>query len=189
MPLTPVGLAGVLVPNLAACGQIGVAVPQFALGVGTGVSTFAAASIVTSADTGLLGSGATAIPLLVPQPLLLSSILTGFTATGTLGVMAPLLATGLANGLNVGFLQGLITMVHPSVGFGAGVAKVIPKDAVPSMIAGFAAVGMTGTSSVKMATAIGIALTIVFTALTLPVPIMGAPGTLPGAGVGIGKIV
>ncbi len=189
MPLTPVGIAGVLTPALLASAQIGIAVPQFALGVGTGVTIFAQQSSVTSIDTGTLGAGVTVAPLLVPQPLLLVNILAGFAATGTVGVMSPLMAVGLANGLSIGFLQGLITMVHPGVGLGAGVAKVIAAGAVPAMIAGFTAAGMTGVGAVKMATAIGIALTITFATYVLPVPIVGPPSIVPGAGVGIGKIV
>lgn len=189
MPLTPVGLAGVLVPALAAAAQTGIAVPQFATGVATGVTLFAAQSTVTSVDTGTAGVGATTLPLLVPQPLLLSSMLAGFAATGQVGVMAPLLATGLANGLALGFLQGLVVMTHPGVGVGAGVAKVIAVGAIPAMIAGFAAATMVGPGSVKMATAIGIALTLTFATYTLPIPIVGSPSIVPSTGVGIGKIV
>lgn len=189
MPLTPPGLAGVLIPALVASAQLGIAVPQFCLGVGTGVTLFAQASTVTSIDTGTLGVGVSVLPLLVPQPLLLTSMLSGFAATGTIGVMAPLLAVGLANGLSLGFLQGLVTMTHPGVGLGAGVAKVIAVGAVPSMIAGFAAAGMVGPAAVKMATAIGIALTLTFAVYILPVPILGPPNIVPGAGVGIGKII
>ncbi len=189
MPLTPVGLAGVLVPALFAAGNIGIAVPQLALGVGTGISLFAQQSSVVSVDVGTLGVGAGAQPLLVPQPLLLGSLLAGFAATGTGGVMAPLLALGLANGLNLGFLQGLLVTVHPGVGLGTGVAKIIPAAAVPSMIAGFAAVGMVGPGAIKTATGIGIALTITFATYVTPIVIAGPPSIAPGAGPGFGKIV
>ena len=189
MPLTPPGVAGVMIPALVAAAQIGIAVPQYALGIATGVTIFAQQSTVTSVDTGTLGAGVTALPLLVPQPLLLASILAGYAATGTVGVMAPLNALGVANGLALGFLQGLIVMTHPGVGVGAGVAKVIAVGAVPAMIAGFAAAGMVGIGATKMATAIGIGLTICFATFVMPVPILGPPSIVPGAGVGIGKIV
>lgn len=189
MPLTPVGVAGVLTPALIASGNIGIAVPQLALGVGTGVGIMAQGSSVVSVDTGTLGVGVSTVPLLVPQPLLLTSFLTGLAASGTIGVMMPALALGLANGLAVGFLQGLVVMAHPGVGLGAGVAKFIVTTAVPSMIAGFAAVGMVGPGAVKTATGIGIGLTIAFAVLTLPVPIVGPPSIVAGAGAGIGKIV
>ncbi len=189
MPLTPVGLAGVLVPALISAAQVGIAVPQYALGVATGVTIFAQQSSVTSTDTGTLGAGTTTVPLVVPQPLLLASILTGFAATGTVGVMAPIHAVGLATGLSVGFLQGLVVMTHPGVGVGAGVAKVLGVGAVPAMLAGFSAAGMVGVGAVKMATAIGIALTLTFATFVMPIPIVGPPSIVPGSGVGIGKIV
>lgn len=190
MPLSPVGLTAVLVPALISAGQLGIAVPQFALGVSTGVVTTTSASLVVSLNAGTAGPGVSAIPLIVPQPLLLAQLLVGFAATGQVGPMAPLLALGLANGLSLGFLQGLVTMVQP-VGVGAGVAKVIAAAAIPSMIGGFASAGMAGPGSVKMATAIGIALTNLFNTYAFPVPIAGPPSIVPLAGVPsiIGKIV
>ena len=189
MPLTPVGLAGVLVPALLSAGNIGIAVPQLALGVGTGVGLFAQQSSVVTVDVGTLGVGAGAQPIIMPQPLLLAGFIAGFAATGTSGVMAPLLALGLANGLNVGFLQGLLVTVHPTVGLGSGVAKVIPAAAIPSMIAGFAAVGMVGPGAIKTATGIGIGLTIAFASFVMPIVIAGPPSIAPGGGAGFGKIV
>ena len=189
MPLTPVGLAAALVPALIASGNVGIAVPQLALGVGTGVTLFAQASVVSSVDVGTLGVGAGSQPLIVPQPLLLASILSGFAATGTAGIMAPLLALGLANGLSVGFLQGLLVTVHPGVGLGTGVAKIVPSAAVPSMVAGFTAVGMTGPGAVKTATGIGIGLTLTFATFAMSIAIIGPPSISPGAGVGVGKVV
>lgn len=190
MPLTPVGAAAILTPALVSCGQLGIAVPQLALGVGTGMSVFAKASVIVSINGGTLGPGVTTLPFLVPQPLLLASLLGSFAGSGILGVMAPLLATGLANGMSVAFLQGLVTMVQ-IVGVGAGVAKVIPAGAVPAFIGGFAAAGLTGKSAVQLATAIGIAMNITFAAYVFPVPIVGAPSIVPVAGVPsvIGTIV
>ena len=189
MPLTPPGVAAALIPSLLASGNIGIAVPLFALGTATGVCLFAQSSAVVSVDAGTLGVGATALPLLVPQPLLLGNLLLGFAAVGNVGIMTPLLATGLSVGLNIGFLQGLITMVHPTVGLGTGVAKFVPSGAVPAMIAGFAAAGMVGPGAIKTATGIGIGLTTLFAAYALPVPIVGPPNIAPGAGAGFGKIV
>jgi hypothetical protein len=125
----------------------------------------------------------------MPQPVLLAGMLAGYAATGTIGVMAVPNATGVATGLALAFLQALVIIQHPSVGVGAGVAKFIATTGVPTMIAGFAAAGMVGVGSVKMATAIGIGLTIAFNSFVLPVPIVGSPSPAPGAGVGAGKIV
>jgi hypothetical protein len=190
MPLTPVGLAGVLLPALAASGMIGTATPQFATGVATGTTLFLQAATVTSIDTGTLGVGAGSVPLLVPQPLLLANVLTGMAAAVIVGPMAPPMALGLANGLSTGLLQGLLVTTHPSVGSGAGVARVVGSgSAVAPMIAGFAAAGMVGPGAVKKATAIGIALDITFAAFVIATPIAGASAPSPGTGIGFGKIV
>jgi hypothetical protein len=103
--------------------------------------------------------------------------------------MAPLLALGLANGLALAFLQALLVTVHPGVGLGSGVAKIVAVGAVPSMIAGFAAAGMVGPGAIKTATGIGIGLTLTFATFAMPIVIAGPPSISPGAGVGTGKIV
>lgn len=190
MPLTPVGLAGILVPSLVASAMIGTAVPQFALGVATGTTLYLQAATVETVDVGTAGAGVGSLPLLVPQPLLLTSILSGMSAAGTLGQMAPLLAVGLANGLSTGLLQALIVTTHPSVGVGTGVVRIVGAgSAVPQMIAGFASAGMTGTGATKEATAIGIGLDLTFGVFTIVTPIAGAAAPSPSSGVGFGKIV
>lgn len=190
MPLTPVGLAGVLVPSLVASAMIGTAVPQFALGVANGTTLYLQSATVETADVGTLGAGVGSIPLLVPQPLLLTSLLSGMGSAGVLGPMAALLAVGLANGLSVGLLQGLIVTTHPTVGTGTGVVRIVASgSAVPQMITGFASAGMTGSGATKEATAIGIGLDLTFSVFTTATPIAGASAPSPGAGVGFGKIV
>jgi hypothetical protein len=190
MPLTPVGLTAALVPSLLASGIIGTAMPQLALGVANGVTLAIQAAVVESVDVGTLGVGETVLPFLVPPPLILSSMFAGFAAQQLVGTAAPSMIAGLSTGLGIGFPQGLITITHAGVGTGAGVARVIISgSAVPFMLTGFASAGMSGQGAIKQASAIGIALDIIFGAYTIPVPIVGAPSILPGAGAGIGKIV
>lgn len=189
MPLTPPGLSGALIPSLAASLMLGPAMPQLAQGVANGTVFWASqAATVTSVDTGTLGVGASFVPLIVPPPLLLANLLIAFTANGMLGPMAPLEATGLSIGLSLGLAQALLVGIHPTVGLGAGVAK-ITGTAIPSMIAGFVSAGMKGPSAVQQATAIGMALDLTFAAFVLPIPIVGPPSIVPSAGVGTGKIV
>lgn len=182
MPLAPVTLQATLIPTLVAAGQLGIAVPKLALGVGIGMTTFAKASTVLSLDQGTAGPGVTLMPFVVPQPLLLAAFLGYLPANGIAGVMYPLLAVGLSVGMSLGFAQGLVTMVH-TVGVGTGVAKVIPSGAVPAFVSGFAQAGLTGKSAVQLATAIGQALTTVFTPFVFPVPIAGPPSIVPLVGV------
>jgi hypothetical protein len=189
MPLTPVGLSAVLIPNLVGAGMLGTGLPQYALGVSNGVVLYNLQLKVITVDAGTLGAGVGLLPLLVPQPLLLSGLFAGFAAQALIGPMAPPLAIGLANGLSLGLVQGLVTTVHPTVGVGACVARFVGPSAVPSMIAGFASAGMVGPGATKKASAIGIALDIVFQAFTLPIPIVGPPSILPGGGAGFGTVV
>jgi len=189
MPLTPPGLTGVLIPSLAASLMLGTAMPQLAQGVAFGTTFWATqGAVVTSVDVGTLGVGAGAVPLIVPQPLILANLLVAFAANGMLGPMAPLEATGLSVGLSLGLAEALITTIHPTVGAGAGVVK-ISGTAIPSMIAGFAAAGMKGPSATQQATAIGMAFDLTFAVFVLPTPILGPPSIVPSAGVGTGKIV
>lgn len=189
MPITPPGLVGAILPNLAAVAMIGTSVPQLALGVATGVTLFNTAMKVVSVDVGTLGVGAGLGPVVVPPPALLGAMLTSFLATGIHGVMAVPLATGLSTGIALGFAQGLIVTVNTGVGLGSGVAKFIPGPGPPAMIAGFAAAGLIGISAVQLATAIGLALTITFAALVGPIVITGPPSIVAGSGAGIGQIV
>jgi hypothetical protein len=190
MPLTPVGLTAVLLPTLISSGMVGPSIPQYALGVSNGVTAFLQSATVQTTDVGTLGSGVGLIPLIVPQPLLLTNILQGMQAAGTFGPMAPMMALGLANGLAAGLLQGLITTTHPGIGVGAGVARIVGAgSAIPQMIQGFSSAGMNGPGSSKQATALGIALDSTFATFLIPTPIAGPPSPSGGSGVGFGKIV
>jgi hypothetical protein len=189
MPLTPPGLTGAVLAGLTASGFIGTAASQLALGVATGIVTWAtSAAIVTSVDTGTLGVGAGTIPLVVPPPLLLGNLLVGFTAMAQIGVMAPVECAGLSIGISTGLAQGLVVTVHPGVGLGAAVVKIAGVS-VASMITGFAAAGLHGTSAIQHATAIAMGLDLTIAELVLPSPIVGPPSIVPFAGVGTGKIV
>ena len=115
--------------------------------------------------------------------------MTGLAGAGCLGVSLPLLALGLSTGLSLTFAQGIVTAPCPTVGVGTAVIKFIPPPAVPLMIQGFATAAMVLPGSIQVATGIGIALTVVFTALVLPGVVAGASSPLPGAGPGVVKIL
>jgi len=189
MPLTPDGLTATLTAGLASAGNIGAKVPQLAAGVAAGVMTWNATFKVITVDAGTAGVGTGILPCAIPQPLLLLSLLSGLAATGNVGVRLPLLALGLANGLATGFLQGLITTQHPSVGVGTAVAKFVGASAVAGMISGFASVGMVGPGPTKIATGIGIGIHTAFAAFTIPVPIVGSASPIGASGSGFGVIL
>jgi hypothetical protein len=191
MPLVSPVLATAFVgPNLLATGQIGQGMPKFALGVSLGVVDYLSSARVITTDVGTLGVGTSIIPMIVPQPLLLGGILSGMGSMGILGPMAPLVALGLANGITIGLAAlALLQTNHPSVGTGAGVARIVGGTAVPAMIGGFDSVNMSLDGSKKMATAIGIGLDITFAAFFQPIPIVGPSAPVNGAGVGFGSVI
>jgi hypothetical protein len=189
MPLTPAGVAAIITPNLLSVGMLGVATPKFALGVANGICFWSPTIAVTTIDAGTAGVGVGMLPVIMPQPVLLGNLFSSFGAFGLLGVMAPLKIVGLANGISIAYLQGLIQTLHTSVGTGVGVAKFMPPPAIPQMMAGFASAGIVGQGVVQIASAIGMALMQTFTMLALPIPIVGPPSPAPSAGTGTGSIL
>lgn len=189
--LNPSTLAtGFIAPNLLSVGNIGTGMPKFALGIAVGVCQYltSLAKVVT-VDVGTLGTGIGIMPLIVPNPLLQSSLFSGFSSMQIRGVGAPLLLTGLTNGLVTGWTAlALLQTNHPTIGVGTGVAKIVGPSAIPSMIAGFASVSMTGDGPTKMATAIGIGLDITFASFVEPIPIVGTATPTGGAGAGFGMV-
>lgn len=192
MPLNPPALAGgFLAPNLLSVTHVGTGMPKLAMAVAIGVCQFLTlqAKVIT-VDTGVLGVGTSIMPLIVPPPLLQGGLYTGFSSMGILGIIAPLTITGLTNGLVAGLTAlALLQTNHPGIGVGTGIAKLLGPSAVPAMLQGFAAMAMTGEGSIKTATAIGIALDITVASFIEPVPIVGSPSPIGGAGAGFGMVV
>lgn len=189
MPITVPGLTAAVIGGLVSGAQLGMAVPQLAAGVAAGVQIWVSQITVITIDAGSLGSGTGVIPFAIPPPLMIGAMLAMFPAAGILGIMSPLKATGLANGLVLGLAQGLITTVHPTVGVGTGVVKLIAPPALPALLQGFAGAGLKGPSLIQEATAISNALMMVVNSFTLPTPIVGSASPAPGGGVGTGKIL
>lgn len=189
MPLTAPTLTTVFTSSLISSGMLGTAVPKFASGVALGISLWVQKLSVTTFDVGLVGVGTGLLPFLFPQPIFLSSLLGTFVTNGLTGPMAPLKATGLANGISLGLAQGIVTTNHPTVGSGAAVARVSGPLAFSSLMQGFSSVGITGSGASREANAISIALRITLQSLVLSVPIIGAGGLSPSSGIGSGKII
>lgn len=191
MPLNPITLAtGFIAPSLISTLNIGSAMPKLALGIANGVCNFFIGAVAVSIDTGTLGVGTSAQPLIIPPPTILAALLVGYSAQSILGPMSPLNALGVANGISTG-LASLATasVQHPGVGAGAAIMRIVGSSAVPALLKGFADAGLTGNGSVKMATAIGIGLDTIFQSFVMPLVIAGPPSIIPGAGSGFGVII
>lgn len=191
MPLTPPGIASTMTAAFAGVAFTGVGIPQLSLAIGTGVTLWTSSTLlVATVDVGTLGVGAGSFPCLIPQPLLMSGMMTGLASNGLAGTASPQLAAALANGLALAFSsQGLIVTAHPTVGIGTATVTFPGPSAIPAMLAGFASAGLTGISVPQMASAVGMGLDIAFASFVLPIPIIGSPSPFPSGGVGTGKIV
>jgi len=189
MPLVAPVLSATITAGIFSGGLIGPAVPKLGSGIGQGIALWVQKLKVNTVDAGAAGAGKGLGPLIIPQPLIMSSLLMAYTINGQLGVMAPLEASGIANGLFVGFAQGLISTTHPSVGAGAAVARITGPPAFSSIMQGFSSAGITGSGASKKANAISLALTMIIQTLVLPVAIVGAAGPAPSAGSGFGSII
>jgi hypothetical protein len=189
MPLVAPILSATITTGIFAGGLVGPAVPKLGSGLGQGIALWVRKLKVITVDVGAVGVGKGLAPLIVPQPLLMVNLLIAYAANDQLGVMAPLEASGIANGLFVGFAQGVISTTHPSVGAGAAVARITGPTAFSSIMQGFSSAGITGQGASKKANAISIALSIVMQTLVLPVAIVGAGGPSPSSGSGSGSII
>ncbi len=189
MPLTLPGLVGAISGGLISGSMAGMAVPQIASGLANGILSWIPTVQVVTADAGVLGAGSGLLPFLLPPPAVVAAMLAGVASAGLSGVMAAPAATGLGMGIAQGLAQGLITTVHPSVGVGTGIAKLVFPPAIPFLLAGLASANLTGISAPLVATAVGTALSAVFAAFIMPIPIVGAGSPSPSSGVGTGKIL
>jgi hypothetical protein len=190
MPVALPAIVGTLIPNLVSTGCLGTDVPKLCSGIGGGLVRWVPIVKVSTVDAGTAGAGSNVpTPVVAPQPLLLTNLLTAMASMGLLGIFVPSFVAGLSNGLSVAFLAMLVKTTHPGVGTGAGVGKYVPPPATPMMISGFASAGIVGDSAVRLATAIGMALTTTFASLVVPVAIVGSASPSPASGTGAGSIV
>lgn len=190
MPVTTPQAMATLVPNLVATAMLGVGVPKLARGLGIGLSQWTPTIALSTTDVGTAGVGKGApVPVVIPQPVLYGNLLASMVSHGLIGVLAPAFALGLANGLVLLYAQAVTNTTHIGVGVGAGVTTFKPPSAFPAIHAGFAAVGMTGEGSTKLARALSQGLERTFRALVLPQPIVGVPSPTASSGRGLGVII
>ena len=189
MPLIAPVLTTTIATALIGSGMLGPAMPKLASGLGQGLTLWVRKLRVTTVDAGVVGTGKGLFPFLIPQPILMGALLVAYAANGQLGVMAPLEAVGMANGITVGLAQGFLNTTHPSVGSGAAVARISGPPAFSSIMQGFSSAGITGQGASTKANAISSALSVVIQTLVLPVPIVGGSGPSPSSGTGQGSII
>jgi hypothetical protein len=162
----------------------------YSAGVAAGLMDWVSHIVVTTSDTGNLGSGTNVpTPVSIPSSTMFSNLMTGMASFGFFGVISPLFCKGLADGLCKTFAQSSIMTIHPSVGSGVGIATFIAPPCGPYMADKFGAVGMNGPQTIRDAFALGLALDITLQSIMTSVTIVGSPTPVPGTGKGVGKIL
>lgn len=189
MPITPASVSGLVAANLASTGNLGIAAPLIAAGVGNGVGSWNPQIVVMTVDAGSAGVGSGG-PIPVPLSGSLVGLMTAaFAAFGIKGTAGPTIATGIANGLLQAYLQGLIKTTHAGVGLGSGVATFRAPPAGPILVGGFKSAGLNGTFAEPLALAVGSALDSAFASLVVPIPIVGSASPMGASGTGLGQII
>jgi hypothetical protein len=166
MPLSPATLQPVIYGSMSVVGLLGAKTGQLAQGIANGVMGWIAIAKVNVSGAGTAGAGAVSMPMIIPVPGLVGTMLTAFSTQAMAGIGSPQMATGIGTGVAMGITsQSLLLATVVGVGSGAGVAKVV-GTAVPPMVAGFAGVGLLGVHAVRLATAIGTGMDLFFSHLS-----------------------
>jgi hypothetical protein len=192
MPLDPGSVTAIMTSSLLGASIAGIGSTQLATGVANGLSLYANSGLtVISVDTGVLGAGTgVGVGIILPTPMLVGAFTGTFPAGGIAGIMSPALIAALSLGFTQAFATAIINTVNPTVGVGAGVVTPIPKSvaSIPAFIAGFASAGMTGISSIPLATAIAQGLDLSLLSGKGIIAIAGSPSIYASAGAGTGKL-
>jgi hypothetical protein len=192
MPINPGTTTPIFLAALIANGLVGPGTSQLATGLATGLSQYVQAGvIVTSIDIGTLGAGTGIGPSIVLNPnILIPAMTASLAGHGIIGSLMPAQANAISFGISASLALGIVQTINTGVGIGAGKLQLIPNGSGGTLfVAGFKAAGMSGSMANNMGLAVGLALDAVILSALGVVIIVGPPNIVPGAGIGIGKIV
>src|SRR5271157_2787297 len=187
MPIDPGTTTPIFIASLAANAQIGSSATQLASGLAFGLFQYTQSGmIVTSIDAGTLGVGIGIGPsVILAEPILLAALTASFIGHGIVGPIMPLQANAVALGVSASLALAIINTISPLVGLGAGKLQLIPNGTGGLIFtAAFKEAGLIGSSSMNMATAIGLALDAVMPSATGVIAIVGPPSIAPGVCIG-----
>lgn len=189
MPLTQATAYPLYEGALVSAGSLGVGRPRLAAALAEGLSQYVRLGVTAiSIDTGSAGAGkGTGVGVFLPQPVLEPALLASMAGHLILGPFAPALATGIALGTVTSLAQALLSGVHPGVGAGAGVLRVIPNGSGALLYeAAFRLSGVSGLMGSALAQSVALALDTSMASAAGALAIAG-PGS-PMAGGGIGQV-
>ncbi len=192
MPITVTITVPIFTSMLLAGGVHGVSSSQLSLGIATGLQLYASSGLtVATIDTGLAGAGIGAgVGIIIPPPVLVGSMISAFASHGIAGIMSPSLATAIGTAMSQILAQANIVTTHPSVGTGAGVAKLIPNppSSQAAFLEGFLSSGIIGVMGPNLASAVAQGLDAALPSGVGAVIITGSASTAAASGVGTGLI-
>ncbi len=189
MPIVLQAVTSALTTTLLAHGVKGPQMPALARGAALGVVQWVLTLKVLTQDVGVAGVGTGQFPLLFDTATFSANLVRAYSAQSLSGSAAPSEALGLADGLGLSFLSGVISTQHPSVGSGTGICRIVSIPATAFLLNGFASSGLLGPGVFNKALAISDALQKTFASMSFPVPIVGSPSITPSAGVGLGVVL
>ena len=191
MAINPGVTTPIFLGSLVANGQIGPSISQFASGLALGLFQYTQSGLtVISIDAGVLGVGTGICPtIILPEPVLLVSLMTSLAGHGIIGPTMPLQANAIALGVSVSLALAQVQTINPLVGIGAGKLQLIPNGTGGSIFAAaFKASGMVGSMVTNLGLAVGLGLDAVIATAIGVVAIVGSPSIVPSGGVGTGVI-
>jgi len=188
MPINPGVTTPIFLGSLAATSLVGMSIPQLATGLALGLFQYSQTGlIVTSIDAGTLGAGTGLCPtIILNEQVLFTAISSSLLGHGVTGMLMPALANGAALGISASFALAIVQTINPVVGVGTGKLQLVPNGAGSVIFpAAFLAMGLTGTMSAVVASAIGLGIDSVISTAIGVIPIVGTPSMIPSSGVGV----
>ncbi len=192
MPIDPSTTLPVFTASLISNGLVGVSNQQLAAGLSMGLFQYAHAGvIVTSIDAGTVGNGTGIGPsIILPEPLILSSLTASFAGHGIIGPFMPMQANAIASGISTSLALSIVQTLNPLVGMGTGKLQLIPTGAGSAIFpAALIQSGIAGPMATNMGAAVGLGLDAVIAAAIGIIAIVGSPNIVPSTGLGTGIII
>lgn len=193
MPLDRISVSGIMRVSLFGVGLVGSGSNQLVAGLTDALCTYGTTAMsVKTIDSGTLGVGkGMGIGVILPQPILMVSLLASLPSEGIAGLSMPQVALGTSIGYSIALSTAIVSTFHPSVGTGSGKVQIFQNTvaAIGIFTKSFISAGMSGSMVVPLATAIAKGLDAVLPSAIGVVAITGSPSVAPSGGVGFGNLI
>ncbi len=194
MALLPPVVAGILQTSFVGQSIAGVSSVQLSTAISFGFCQYVLSTpIVGTQDVGSAGAGVgTGVSLTIPPSTFSRAFQETFTANGIKGTHRMTLIRAISVALSQSLLTAQLVTAHAGTAVGTGVVigvLVNSTISVPMMVGSFIGVGLIGSHSASLATAIAQGVDHSLPSAKGQVVIAGPSAPSPGGGRGYGKIV